>query len=263
MSAVDPVKRAIRSSIGLWRLREAANRVVLGPRQPAWRRFEDGEVARLRSSALPPALVATVVPTYRRPDSLRRAVDSVLAQTMPDLTVVVVDDGGGLPSLPADPRLLAVSLSRNTGIAGLVRNVGIRLTDSPVLAFLDDDNEWRPDHLDVALRALDGRDGRGRAELVYTALDRRRPDGTPLDVLGVPFDRRLLADRSYVDTNALVLRRTPGTRFSVLPRRRTTLPREDWEFVFRLSRNATVRYVPEPTVRYLVNADSYFTDWVS
>ena len=230
VTAAAAAKRAIRSSIGLWRLREVGNRVVLGPRQPAWRRFEDAEVARLRPAEPRPALrVATVVPTYRRPGSVVRAVESALAQTVTEQTVVVVDDGGGLPPMPSDPRLLAVSLRRNTGIAGLVRNVGIRITGSAMIAFLDDDNEWRPDHLEVALRALEGRTV-GPADLVYTALSGGLPDGTPLDVLGVPFDRRSLSDRSYVDTNALVLRRTPRVRFSVLPRRRTTLPREDWEF---------------------------------
>jgi glycosyltransferase involved in cell wall biosynthesis len=253
-AGVAAAKRAVRRSVGLWRGRELVNRAVLGPRQPAWRRFEDAEVARLSpaTAGRPPAEVATVIPTYRRPDMVRRAVASALAQTVRDQTVVVVDDGGGLPALPDDPRLVAVSLRRNTGI---------RLTRSRLVAFLDDDNEWRPDHLEVALVALDGRDGGPPADLVYTSLERRKSDGTPVDVLGVPFDRRALADRSFVDTNAVVLRRSPRVRFSVLPRRRTTLPREDWEFVFRISRHAAVRHVPVPTVRYLVNDESYFTEW--
>jgi glycosyltransferase involved in cell wall biosynthesis len=263
VTGLAAAKRAVRQTIGLWRARELVNLVALGLGQPAWRRFEDAEVARLAGSTShrPVAAVATVIATYRRPDLLRRAVESALGQTVADQTVIVIDDGGGLAALPDDPRLVAVSLARNTGIAGLVRNVGIRLTRSRLVAFLDDDNEWHPNHLEVALAALDGRDGGPPADIVYTALDRRLPDGTALDTLGVPFDRRALADRSFIDTNAVVLRRSARVRFSVLPRRRTTMPREDWEFVYRLSRRATVRHVPVPTVRYLVNADSYFTDW--
>ncbi|MCZ9339840.1 glycosyltransferase family 2 protein, partial [Streptomyces sp. TRM76130] len=108
------------------------------------RRIEDAETRRLAADlpAPPTALVATVIATHRRPEALRAAVRSALAQTVRDQVVIVVDDGAGLPGLPDDPRLSAVSLSRNTGVAGVVRNVGIRLTRSRYVAFLDDDNLW-------------------------------------------------------------------------------------------------------------------------
>jgi hypothetical protein len=253
------LRAALRQRFGLWPLLEARNRLVLGPRSLGVHAFEAAEVRRLRAAS--PAsvhhTVATVLPTYRRPDLLQQAVRSALAQTVEDHQVVVVDDGGGLPELPADPRLLAVSLSRNCGIAGVVRNVGIALTDSTFLAFLDDDNQWRSDHLERALERLSA-----GASLVYTAVDRHRADGSFVDVLSVPFDRHTLADApSYVDMNAVVVRREPGVRFSRLPRRRRTLPREDWEFVHRLARTRVVEHLPEPTVRYLVNDESYFTTW--
>ena len=253
-------RRLIREHIGLWAAHEARNRLAYAARVPGLRRFEDAEVARLRPAAAmrPPTLFATVVPCYRRPALLRRAVESALAQSIADQTVVVVDDGGGqIPEdLPEDPRLVVVSLSRNTAVLGLVRNVGIRLSRSQYVAFLDDDNEWRPDHLEVALAGL-----RAGASMVYTAVERRREDGALLDVLSTPFDRRRLADDSYVDANSLAARRGRDVLFSRIPRTRTTLPKEDWEFVYRLSRRHVVRHLPEPTVRYLVNPASYYTAW--
>lgn len=253
------VRRRLRARFGLWPLHEARNRLVLGPRLPALRRFEEAEVARLRAEIgqREPTLVATVMPTYRRPDLLPAAVESALAQTVGDNLVIVVDDGGGLPALPAHPRLVTVSLSRNSAVLGLVRNVGIRLTSSEYLAFLDDDNTWLPGHLESALAAL--RDG---ADLIYTAVERRRPDGTLLDVLSRPFDRRAFVDSSgWVDANSLVIRRAPDVLFSRLPRTRATLPKEDWEFVHRMSQRRVVRHVAHPTVRYLVNDQSYYTNW--
>lgn len=208
---------------------------------------------------MPTALVTTVIPTFRRPRQLRAAVASALAQTVRDHLVIVVDDGAGVGPLPADPRLRVVSLSRNTGVLGLVRNVGIRLTSSPYIAFLDDDNEWRPDHLQVALDGL--RDG---ADLVYTAVQRRRPDGELVDTLSTDFDRQQLADRPpYVDSNAIVVRRGAHVLFSRIPRVKTTLPKEDWEFVYRMSRSIVVQHLPVPTVRYLINTDSFYTAWTS
>jgi hypothetical protein len=255
------VRDRLRDRFGIWPLHEARNRVVMAPATRRVRRFEDAEVDALlaRHGRLGPSLVTTVIPTYRRPDLLPRAVESALAQTVEDNLVLVVDDGGGLPALPDHPRLRAVSLSRNSAVLGVVRNVGIRLSSSTYVAFLDDDNEWRPDHLAVAVDRLEA-----GADLVYTALERRRPDGTVLDVFGAEYDRRVMADvDNCVDINAVVVRRHPEVLFSRIPRVKATLPKEDWEFVYRLSATRAPAFVPEPTVRYLVNDASYYTDWSS
>ncbi|NUR41317.1 MAG: glycosyltransferase family 2 protein, partial [Streptomyces sp.] len=206
----------------------------------------------------PSARVATVIATHRRPEALLAAVRSALDQTVRDQLVIVVDDGAGLPELPDEPRLFAVSLSRNTGVAGVVRNVGIRLTRSRYVAFLDDDNLWEPDHLERALAVLDAPDG---PDAVYTALRRVLPDGSEKDILSVPYDRRRSARESFLDTNAFVARRTRSLHFSRLRRTPEVLPREDWELIHRYGRGHRVRHVPHPTVRYLVNPASFYTDW--
>lgn len=258
-------RRAIRKTLGHRRLelREIRNKIALGRSAAALGRFEDAEVARLAAvlPPLPEARVATIIATYRRPELLRRAIESALAQSVRDHVVLVVDDGGGLPELPADPRIRLCSLSANTSVAGVVRNVGIRLTRSAYVAFLDDDNEWEPEHLDVALAVLAAGPSDQRPDLVYTALRRISADGRPLDDLSTPFDRRLLAGHGYVDTNAFVARRCRHLRFSRMRRPPEVRPREDWELIWRISRRHRVTHIQVPTVRYLVNPDSYFTDW--
>lgn len=240
---------------------EARNKILLAPSAVRLRRFENAEVRRLgalRERVPAAALVATVIATHRRPEALLRAVDAALRQTERDHVVIVVDDGAGLPELPADPRLSAVSLARNTGVAGVVRNVGIRLTRSRYVAFLDDDNLWEPDHLERALAALEAPGG---PDGVYTALRRVLPDGTDKDMLSVPFDRRRAAHEAFLDTNAFVARRVRALHFSRLRRSPEVLPREDWELIRRYSRGRQVRHLPYPTVRYLVNPASFYTQW--
>ncbi|MEU2711517.1 glycosyltransferase [Streptomyces sp. NPDC007205] len=250
----------LKRTFGWLVLFELRNKVVLGASALRLRRFETAETRRLAAAAapLPFALVVTVIATHRRPDELRAAVGSALAQTVRDQVVVVVDDGAGLPELPYDPRLFAVSLTRNTGVAGVVRNVGIRLTRSRYVAFLDDDNLWEPDHLERALAFLESPHG---PDGVYTALRRVLPDGTERDILSVPFDRRRAARESFLDTNAFVARRDGSLYFSRLRRTPEVLPREDWELVYRYSRSHSVRHVPQATVRYLVNPGSFYTTW--
>jgi len=259
MSFAEHVKIWIRKTIGLWPAREMWNFAVLGPRLPGLIRFENREVARLRSDLgqVPEAKIACIIPTFKRPQGLLKAIDSILGQQRQDFVIVVVDDGAGLPQLPADPRIFAVSLSRNSAVLGLVRNVGIQLSQSEYVAFLDDDNVWTRRHLSAAIDSLE----KG-ADLVYTAVRRTRPDGSELDVLSKPFDRKRFSDEtSWVDANSIVLRRSSCLPFSRLPRTRYTLPKEDWEFVWRVSRRANVVHVPEVTVEYFVNPGSYYTSW--
>ncbi|ALV31877.1 glycosyltransferase family 2 protein [Streptomyces sp. CdTB01] len=250
----------LKALFGWLVLFEARNKVLLAPSALRLRRVEDAETRRLSAElvAPPSALVATVIATHRRPEALRAAVRSALGQTVRDQVVIVVDDGAGLPELPADPRLFAVSLAHNTGVAGVVRNVGIRLTRSRYVAFLDDDNLWEPDHLERALAALEAPGG---PDGVYTALRRVLPDGSEKDVLSVPFDRRRAAREAFLDTNAFVARRDRSLRFSRLRRTPEVLPREDWELIRRYGRGHRVLHLPYPTVRYLVNPASFYTDW--
>jgi len=263
--ARSPLRRGkdlLNRLIGWQVIFEWRNRTLNWPGVLRMRRFEDREVRRLRSEApLLSAQVAVVIPTYRRPDGLAAAVRSVLSQTWSDLVVVVVDDGGGgleAADLPADPRLRTVSLSANSHVLGLVRNVGMRLTASRFVAFLDDDNVWEPDHLALTVKALTvspDLDG------VYTALHRVLPDGSDLDVLSVPFDRKRASWDSFLDCNAFVAVRSRALTFSRMPRPIGLLPREDWEMMYRFTRRHRITHLPVPTVRYLVNPSSFYTQW--
>jgi len=268
----------LKAVFGWLVLFEARNKVLLAPGAVRLRRFEDAETRRLSGvlPSPPSALVATVIATHRRPEALCAAVRSALDQTVRDQVVIVVDDGAGLPELPDDSRLFAVSLAHNTGVAGVVRNVGIRLTRSRYVAFLDDDNLWEPDHLERALAVLEasegadgsggsegseGSDGSDRPDGVYTALRRVLPDGSEQDVLSVPYDRRRAAREAFLDTNAFVARRNRSLYFSRLRRTPEVLPREDWELIRRYGRRHRVLHLPHPTVRYLMNPASFYTQW--
>ena len=247
-----PISRRHRTQLQI--VREVWFRTARRPIGALYHWHEEREVERVAAllGRVPSAMVVTVIATYRRPQRLVAAVRSALAQTVTDHVVVVVDDGGGLPDLPKDERLVTISLQRNYGCLGMVRNVGVRVTRSAYVAFLDDDNTWTPRHLELSLEAH-----RSGADVTYTALHRVRPDGSTFDVFSVPFDRATLWHGNPADSNALVFRRRPDVLFSRIPRLK-----EDWALLQRLSRQGRrVVHVPVPTVRYLINPESYYTPW--
>jgi glycosyltransferase involved in cell wall biosynthesis len=102
-------------------------------------------------------VISVVIPTRNRPDLLRRAVDSALAQTHRDLEVVVVVDGADDATEAAlrsvdDARLHWIVNAEPVG-GSEARNVGVRAAAGEWIAFLDDDDEWLPSKLERQLAA--------------------------------------------------------------------------------------------------------------
>lgn len=96
-------------------------------------------------------LFTVVVPTYNRPQFLREAIDSVVAQTWTDWELIVVDDGSDRPVEPivaefVDPRIHYL-YQRNMGLA-LARQTGVDRAVGSLICFLDDDDYYLPRHLE-------------------------------------------------------------------------------------------------------------------
>ncbi|NDJ17665.1 glycosyltransferase [Myxacorys almedinensis] len=99
-------------------------------------------------------LLSIIIPTHNRPDLLRRAVGSALAQTIEDLEVLVVDDASTQPiELPPDPRLKLIRLEKSRGGAG-ARNVGTEAAQGRWITYLDDDDRLLPPMVETSLAAL-------------------------------------------------------------------------------------------------------------
>lgn len=115
--------------------------------------------------------VSVVIPTIGRP-SLRQAVESALAQTVPPVQIVVVLDAGREPDLPAST---AVQVIRTPGAVGPSRakHLGVEAAVGDVVALLDDDDLWRPDKLERQLAAAPAGD-----EWILSCRFRRLMDGT-------------------------------------------------------------------------------------
>jgi glycosyltransferase involved in cell wall biosynthesis len=109
-----------------------------------------------------PAL-SVVVPTYRRPELLRRCLDSLDRQNLPRerFEVIVVDDGSGDETAGVLDRAGVVALAqpRNAGPAA-ARNRGVAQARGRLVLFLDDDVAATPDLLSTHLALHDAADDR-------------------------------------------------------------------------------------------------------
>ncbi len=103
--------------------------------------------------------VSVIIPTHNRAQMLKRAVDSVLAQTYQDFEVIVVSDGSTdntdeVVSSYIDPRIVYSKHGKSRG-ASAARNTGIRASRGKFVAFLDDDDEWLPHKLELQVPVIE------------------------------------------------------------------------------------------------------------
>lgn len=103
-------------------------------------------------------VLSVVVPTFRRPRLLQRAVKSALGQTFSDLEVIVVNDDPEKPvSLQVnDERVRLVTNTRARGACG-ARNTGLELAKGRYFTTLDDDDEFSPTRLELLLKSYASR----------------------------------------------------------------------------------------------------------
>ncbi|MCW3005600.1 MAG: glycosyl transferase family 2 [Solirubrobacterales bacterium] len=104
--------------------------------------------------------VSVLIGAYNSAPTLRRAIDAILAQTVTDLELIVVDDGSrdesravALAAAEDDPRVRVLSMGRNVGIARSL-NAGIDSARAPFIAIQDADDYSDPTRLERQLAAL-------------------------------------------------------------------------------------------------------------
>ncbi len=94
---------------------------------------------------------SVIIPTFNRYGPVKRAIDSVLAQTRDDYELIVVDDGS-TDETPAIEREYAGRITYlrqdNRGVSA-ARNLGIAVSRGDCIAFLDSDDLWLPEKLDA------------------------------------------------------------------------------------------------------------------
>jgi len=120
-------------------------------------------------------LVTAIIPTYGRSEYLVEAVSSVAAQTYDPLELVVVDD---YSPEPVESQLSAMDLTglhrvvihrhnENRG-ANAARNTGFDAANGNLIAFLDDDDRWRPTKILRQVTVF--RESGSKTGVVYTGL---------------------------------------------------------------------------------------------
>ncbi len=210
----------------------------------------------IRNSALfmtvsPEPKVSVVVTCYNSASTVLRAIESVRAQTVSDLEIVVVDDASRdstvavVEAIP-DARIRLIRNDRNRGIGG-AKNVGIAAARGQFIAFVDSDDSWVPKKLAIQLDALE-RDP-SRAPLSFSAFWVHRGE-SGATVLRRPARRggwleSILSGETFSLGSTLVATRTCFEAVGDFDVSLTRLQDRDWTLRY-LRRWDEFVFVPEP-----------------
>jgi len=106
----------------------------------------------------PAPKISVIVRTYNRPDLLREALLSLKNQTFKDFETIVINDGGAKEALEVakevNPPNLRYYYAPHKGPASAL-NRGLEMARGKYIAFLDDDDVFYPEHLELLLSRLE------------------------------------------------------------------------------------------------------------
>ncbi len=210
------------------------------------------------------AQVAIITRTRNRPGLLRRALESMVTQTLGDWRAYVVNDAGDPAGVEAaaattpgtNGRVQLIHVASRVGMEAAT-NLALAKVNEPFVVLLDDDDSWSPEFLSTAVTALERRASPTvRGVITRSIVVEERLEGDrALEVSRSAFNPRLeavslesLARGNQFTNNAFLFERealqTVGTYCESLP------VYGDWDFNLRFLQSFDVACVPQALACY-------------
>jgi glycosyltransferase involved in cell wall biosynthesis len=198
-------------------------------------------------------LVSVVIPIYNGEKTIEKTINSVISQTHQELELIIVNDGSEDTSLEVinsiyDPRINVFSY-QNSGVSKS-RNRGIEKSTGEFITFLDADDLWTSDKLELQIQALQSNPNAG---LAYSWVDYinsfekiTRP-GSRINASGDVLEKLIL--RYFLDngSNALIPRKILE-KIGYFDESLTY--GEDWELCLRIAKQYSFVCVPKVQILY-------------
>ncbi|MGJ8668404.1 MAG: glycosyltransferase family 2 protein [Oceanococcus sp.] len=194
--------------------------------------------------------VSIILPSYNRLHTLPAAISSILGQTFSEFELIVVNDGSTDNTVEYvtalnDPRVVLVSLDKNSGVAA-ARNAGLNKARGELVAFQDSDDEWLLDKLAKQIAHLE----KQPANILGIAcgIVRYAENGLMNDFSQLCMNRDKLKHEEVLVANCIY------TQTWLMPRKllqdlggfdEAMGIWDDWELLIRISRHTEISLMPD------------------
>jgi glycosyltransferase involved in cell wall biosynthesis len=193
--------------------------------------------------------ISIVMPTYNRGSLIRRAIESVQAQTHQAWELLIVDDGSSdktlqvVASFASDPRI-KLFRQDHKGVSA-ARNTGLRNASGDWIFYLDSDNRWSPHFL----RAMSTYLELGGQLCGYSGIAVENDQGEITGYRGEPFNWDSCIKGNYVDLNAFCHDRSLFEIHGGFDERLRRMV--DWDLILRYTKRHGAAYAPFVGCYYL------------
>ncbi len=223
------------------------------------------EVAEPKTISISGPLVSIIMPTYSRPQMLLLALQSIVNQTYSNWEVIVVNDGGDdvenvLSTVFAGERIVYVRLPKNNE-RSYARNIGISVAKGKYIAYLDDDDQYLPEHLETLVTFLEA----GPYEVAYTDAYRvvhEKKNGRYVEIQrDVPysdeFSRSNMLQENFIPILCVMHLRSCLDRTGLFDESLNT--HEDWDLWIRMSEETPFHHIKKVTAEFSWRLDGSTT----
>ena len=208
-------------------------------------------------------LISVIIPLYNSEKTIKQTLESVFEQTFSDWEIIAINDGSKDSTLDIlaaieEPRLKVFSYP-NGGIS-VSRNRGLALAQGEFIAFLDHDDLWTPDKLELQLKALQENP---QAAVAYSWVDLINELGefirphTRYSATGDVLPKQLLDSIVHTASNPLIRKKA---LIEVGGFDESILGPEDWDLFIRLAARYHFVAVPKVQVLFRMTASSASTN---
>ncbi len=206
-------------------------------------------------------LFSVIIPTYNSTLFIERTVDSVLNQTCVDFELIIINDGSRdatgatLKKLSEKDSRIKVITTPNSGGPVVPTNIGITTAKGKYIAFLDHDDEWRPQKLEAVKQAFLYNPHAGFVASNVEIYNEQ--DGTTV-VSHAPIEGNnvsvndMIAGKYFNTFSMLVIRKDILDRVGLLDKNLSVFA--DYDIIVRMLSSGIVHvFLPEPLVIYRVH----------
>lgn len=218
--------------------------------------------------------VSVIIPSYNRFRYLENAIRSVKSQTHNNTEIIVINDGSTehyYSSVPyiLPPNAIYVNMNQNSsnvvdeGRAAYTRNIGIKLATGDYVAFLDDDDVWFPEKLELQLKEMEKHNclmscsealiGNGvyREGVDYPKyiVEYHRDFYNKIGIKTFPntWNKNFLLKHNSCITSSVIIHKSIIDKIGLMPHKRVG---EDYEYWLRALDHTDCAFIPRPLMYY-------------
>ena len=201
-------------------------------------------------------LISVILPTYNRPENLKRALQSLKEQTFQYYEAIIINDGGIdvssiIETFNEKNNLIYLKHEFNKGLPA-ARNTAIGIAQGKYIAYLDDDDIFYPDHLKVLYDTLENSDYQiaytDSIRAVYRNINNKLNLTQKEKFVSGDFSLERLFVENYIPIICIMHRKDCLNEVGFFDESLTS--HEDWDMLLKLAQKYTFKHIPKITCEF-------------